>query len=179
MDATEEGQEENLQTRIDELEKQKAELIDRIKRLNRRIKYKNYEKKALQPFLEQTKDVQVAPYRKQKRALEFRISTAAFTPRMEKELLKKLKKVEEKLDEVREVERARRKIKYVEQDIIDGETEITTIEGGLKTIRGELKTLYEETKGLRAAARKEAAAQARAEEDLVALGDLALIEKGA
>ena len=77
MDATEEGQEENLQTRIDVLEKQKAELIERIKRLNRRIKYKKYEKQALGPFLEQTKDVQVAPYRKQKRALEFRISTAA------------------------------------------------------------------------------------------------------
>ena len=163
--------------KIDELEKKKGELIERIKKLNRRIKYKKYEKKALQPFLEQTKDVQVAPFRKQKRALEFRISTAAFTPRMEKELLKKLKKVDEKLDEVREVERARRKIRYVEQDIVDGEKEIGTIEEDLRTIREELKKLYDESKAIRAAARKQAAAQARAEEDLVALGDLAMIEK--
>jgi uncharacterized coiled-coil DUF342 family protein len=169
--------EDEVKARIDELEGKKNELIERIKQLNRRIRYKKYEQKALQPFLEQTKDVQVAPFRKRKRALEFKISTAAYTPRMEKELIKQLKKVDEKLDEVREVERARRKIRYVEQDIQDGESEIGTIEVELKTIRDELRKLYEENKAIRAAARKEAAAQARAEEDLVALGDLAFIEK--
>lgn len=165
-----------MKARIDELEGKKTELIERIKALNRRIRYKKYEQKALQPFLEQTKDVQIAPFRKRKRALEFKISTAAFTPRMEKELIKQLKKVDEKLDEVKEVEKARRKIKYVEQDIKDGEGEIVTIEAELKTIRDELKTLYDENKALRAAAKRQAAAQARAEEDLVALGDLALME---
>lgn len=168
--------EDEVKTRIDELEGKKGELIERIKQLNRRIRYKKYEQKALQPFLEQTKNVQVAPYRKQKRALEFKISTAAFTPRMEKELIKQLKKVDEKLDEVKEVERARRKIRYVEQDIKDGEDEIGNIEKDLKVIREELRTLYEENKAMRATARKQAAAQARAEEDLVALGDVALIE---
>jgi uncharacterized coiled-coil DUF342 family protein len=169
--------EEELKTRIDELEGKKTELIERIKALNRRIRYKKYEQKALQPFLEQTKDVQIAPFRKRKRALEFKISTAAFTPRMEKELIKQLKKVDEKLDEVKEVEKARRKIKYVEQDIKDGDEEIVVIETELKTIRDELKTLYDENKAFRAAAKRQAAAQARAEEDLVALGDLALMEK--
>jgi uncharacterized coiled-coil DUF342 family protein len=169
--------EEALKTQIDELESKKGELIDPIKALNRRIRYKKYEQKALQPFLDQTKDVQVAPWRKQKRALEFRISTAAYTPAMERELIKKMRKVDEKLEEVREVERARRKIRYVEKDIVDGEKEITEIEVGLKDIREQLKRLYDEYKDIRAAARKEAAAQARAEEDLVALGDLALMEK--
>lgn len=169
--------EEELRSKIDELEKKKAELIERIRQLNRRIRYKKYEQKALLPFLEQTKDVRVIPFRKQKRALEFRISTAAYTPRMEKELLKELKKVDEELDKVKEVERARRKQVYVEKDIQDGETEIVGIEGQLKTIREELKKLYDELKGMRLAARKQAAADARAEEDLVALGDLALIEK--
>src|SRR4030095_6047336 len=116
--------EDALKTKIDELEKKKSELIERIKALNRRIRYKKYEQKALEPFLEQTKDVQIAPLRKQKRALDFRISTAAYTPKMEKDLIKELKKIDEQLDKVKEVERARRKIKYVEQDIIDGEKEI-------------------------------------------------------
>jgi uncharacterized coiled-coil DUF342 family protein len=169
--------EEELKTQIDELEGKKGELIDRIKALNRRIRYKKYEQKALQPFLEQTKDVQVAPWRKQKRALEFKISTAAYTPAMERELIKKMRKVDEKLEEVREVERARRKIRYVEKDIVDGEKEITDIEVDLKEIRDQLKKLYDEYKSIRAAARKEAAAQARAEEDMVALGDLALMEE--
>ncbi|MBU0591347.1 MAG: hypothetical protein ABIJ10_05185 [Candidatus Micrarchaeota archaeon] len=169
--------EEQVKARIEELETQKSSLIERIKKINRKIKYKQYEKKALGPYLEQTKAVQIAPYRKQKRALEFKISTAAFTPRMERELLKKLRKIDEQLGEVKEVERARRKIKYVEKDISDGETEILTIEEELKIIRGELKKLYDQNKDIRAVARKEAAAQARAEEDMVSLGDIAVIEK--
>lgn len=169
--------EETLKAKVDELEKKKAELIERIKQLNRRIRYKKYEQKALQPFLEQTKDVQVAPLRKQKRALEFRISTAAYTPKMERDILKHLKKVDEQLDKVKEVERARRKIRYVEQDISEGESEISRIEVELKVIRDELNKHYDEMKIIRISARKQAAAQARAEEDLVALGDLAFIEK--
>jgi len=168
--------EDSLKARIDELEKQKGELIDRIKALNRRIRYKKYEQKALKPFLEQTKDVQVAPFRKMKRSLEFKISTAAYTPAMERELIKKMRKIDEKLEEVKEVERARRKIRYVEKDISDGEGEIESIEVDLKVIRDELKGLYDQYKGIRAVARKEAAAAARAEEDMVALGDLAMID---
>jgi uncharacterized coiled-coil DUF342 family protein len=170
-------EEEELKAKIDELEGKKSELIERIKALNRRIRYKKYEQKALEPFLEQTKEVQVAPFRKQKRALEFRISTAAYTPKMEKELLKQLKKVDEELDKVKEVERARRKIKYVLQDITDGETEIGKIETELKVIRDELKKLYDEMKGYRMTQRKQAQAQQKAEDELVALGDLAMIEK--
>jgi uncharacterized coiled-coil DUF342 family protein len=169
--------EETLKTKIDELEKKKTELIDRIKQLNRRIRYKKYEQKALEPFLEQTKDVQIAPFRRQKRALEFRIATAAYTPKMEKELIKQLKKIDEQLDKVKEVERARRKIRYVEQDITEGESEIGKIEVELKAIRDELRKLYDEMKGYRMTARKQAAAQARAEDEMVALGDLAFIEK--
>lgn len=169
--------EDELKAKIDELEKQKSELIERIKQLNRRIRYKKYEQKALVPFLEQTKDVQTVPFRKQKRALEFRIATSAYTPRMEKELIKQMKKVDEQLDKVKEVERARRKIRYVEKDITDGEAEIVKIETDLKVIREQLKKFYDEMKVIRMAERKQAAAQAKAEEDMVALGDLAMIEK--
>ena len=169
--------EDELRTRIEELEKKKSELIERIKQLNRRIRYKKYEQKALEPFLEQTKDVKIAPFHKMKRALEFKISTAAYTPKMEKELIKQLREVDKKLDEVREVERARRKIKYVEQDITEGESEIAKIEVDLKVIRDDLKKLYDEMKSIRMTSRKQVMAAARAEEDMVALGDLATIEK--
>lgn len=169
--------EDALKSRIDELEKRKGELIDRIKQLNRRIRYKEYEEKALRPFLEQTKHVQIAPFRRQRRALEFKIATAAYTPKMERELIKKLKKVDEELEKHKEVERARRKIRYVEKDITEGKEEIGKIEEELTTIRGELRKLYDDMKAYRISARKQAAAEAKAEEDLVALGDLAMIEK--
>ncbi|MBN1169708.1 hypothetical protein JXA56_01665 [Candidatus Micrarchaeota archaeon] len=167
---------DDLKGRIDKLEAEKGELIERIKALNRRIRYKKYEQKALQPFLEQTKDVEVGKFRKMKRSLEFKISTAAYTPQMERDLLKKMRKIDEQLEEVREVEKARRKIKYVEKDIEEGEQEISGIEEKLKSIREDLKKLYDNYKDIRAMQRKEAQAAARAEEDLVALGDLAFIE---
>ncbi len=177
MSETTPEESEDVKGRIDTLESQKGELIEKIKALNRRIRYKKYEQKALQPFLEQTKDVEVAKYRKMKRSLEFKISTAAYTPAMERDLLKKMRKIDESLEEVREVERARRKIKYVEKDIEEGEKEITEIEEKLKVIRDELKGLYENYKDMKAIQRKEAQAAAKAEEEMVALGDLALIEK--
>lgn len=167
--------EEELKSKIEGLEQKKASLIDRIRALNRRVRYKKYEKKALEPFLEQTKDVQVAPYRRRKRGLEFRISTQAFTPRMEKELIKQMKKVDEKLDEVREVERARRKRRYVEKDIEEGEKGISEIEKELQGLRTELKKLYDELRVVRT--EKKRAAPAERKEEMVALGDLALIEK--
>jgi len=169
--------EEELRAKVEELEKRKAELIERIKVLNRRIRYKKYEQKALQPFLEQTKDVRTGQFHKQKKAIEFKIATSAYTPKMERDLIKELRKVEEELGKVREVERARRKAMYVEKDIADGEAEIVGIETELKVIREDLKKFYDEMKTFRNAARKQAQAEARAEEDLVALGDLALIEK--
>jgi hypothetical protein len=61
--------EETLKTKVEELETKKTELIERIKSLNRRIRYKEYEEKALKPFLEQTKEVQIAPFRRQRRAI--------------------------------------------------------------------------------------------------------------
>ncbi len=169
--------EDELRSRIEELEKKKSELIERIKQLNRRIRYKEYEQKALVPFLEKTKEVVIAPLRKRKRTMEFRIATAAYTPRIEKELLKEMRKIDEDLEKVKEVERARRKAKYVEKDISDGKTEIVTIETNLKVIRDDLKKMYDDLKGMRLTARRTATAESRAEDDMVALGDLALIEK--
>ncbi len=166
-----------LKPQIEELEKKKSSLIDEIKQLNRRIRYKKYEKEALKPFLEQTKDVQIAPFRKQKRAIEFKIATSAYTPKIEKDLLKELKKIDTQLDKVKEVDRARRKAKYVEQDIVEGETKITTIEVELKAIREKLKTYYDEVRASRVASKRHMDDEARADSDLVALGDLALIEK--
>jgi len=169
--------EEGIKSKIEELEKRKAELIEKIKKINRRLRYKKYEKKALEPFLEQTKTVVVEPYRRKKRILEFKISTQAYTPKLEKEWLKEVKKVDKKLEELKEVERARRKSRYIDKDIEEAEGEITFIETELKSLRDDLKKLYDAMKEIRLVARKAAGEAKREEEDLVALGDLALIEK--
>jgi uncharacterized coiled-coil DUF342 family protein len=166
-----------LQNQIKDLETRKMELIERVKYLTRRVRYKRFEQKALEPYLEQTKGVQIAPLRKRRNMVEFRIATAAYTPRMEKELLKEVKKLDEQLAGVREVERARRKKQYVDQDIEQGEKEIVDIETALKDVREKLRVLYDDAKAARMVAKRSAVAAAAAEEDMVALGDLAMIEK--
>jgi len=169
--------EEEIKAKIDALEKEKAELIDRIKKINRRLRYKLYEKKALEPFLEKTKDVAIEPIKRKKRILEFKIATQAYTPKLEKEWLKEVKKIDKELEGLHEIEKARRKSKYIEQDIEEAKKEISEIETNLKKLREDLKKLYGTMRELRNAARKAASAEKREEGELVALGDLALIEK--
>jgi uncharacterized coiled-coil DUF342 family protein len=168
---------DELKSKISDLEKRKSELIDKIREINRRLRYKKYEQKALEPFLEKTKDVNVEPVKRKKRMLEFRIATQAYTPKMEREWIKEVKIIDAQLDELREIERARRKIRYIAGDIEAGENEVKKIEEELKKIRDELKDLYGDLKVVRDGERKAAMIAKREEDELVSLGDLAMIEK--
>jgi len=175
--AEEDGLEE-IQQKIKDLETSKTDLIEKIKHLNRRVRYKKFEQKALEPYLDQTKDVQIFPLRKQRNMMEFRIATQAYTPRMERELLKEVKRLDEQLSSVRDVERARRKKRYVDQDVEQGEKDIVQIESSLKEIRDKLRKLYDDAKAVRFAAKRSASAKTvPADDDMVSLGDLAFIER--
>jgi len=164
-----------LETKIQELETQKNTLIDQIKQLNRRLRYKRYEQKALEPFIEQTKDIRIGPIRKQKNAVEFRIATQAYTPRMEREWLKQVKKLEVQLKEVSEIEWARRKLKLVQGDIVECEKQISGVEPELQKIRGELNKLYDNVRAIRAAAKR--ITRDSVEDDMVTLADIGIIEQ--
>ncbi|HLD60065.1 MAG TPA: hypothetical protein VI912_03665 [Candidatus Bilamarchaeaceae archaeon] len=171
----EESTPKDTKSKITELEDKKGKLIDRIRQLNKRIKHKKYEHKALEPFVEKTKDVRIGPLRRQKRAIEFRISTQAYTPKMEREWLKEVKKIDDELAKVKEIEWARRKKKLVEQDIEEGEKEIETIEKELKELRTKLKDLYEDVR-TKKVSHKKTVGLANFEDDLVSMGDLVEIE---
>lgn len=157
---------------IKELETKKLNLLGRIKQLNDRFRYKQYEQKALQPFLEQTKDVRIGYHRKRLKELEFRISTEAFTTKIEKELIKEVKKTEAELAKVAEVERARRKARLVEGDIIEIGKEIAKIDEELRQIRGKIEDYYEDIRAIKKEAKK-----GIQNDHLVMLGDIAIIEK--
>lgn len=155
------------------LEGKKAEFIEKIRKLNGRLRYKEYEKKALEPFLEQTKDVQIGLLRKELRQLEFRISTQAYTPKIEKELIKEVKKLESELSNVSEIERARRKKKLVDMDIDEAKKQISEIEPELKKIREALDDYYE---GLRASRKQ--TKKGITSDHTVTLEEIAVFEKG-
>lgn len=165
---------DEIKSKVEGLEKKKSELIENIRVLNGRLRYKQYEQKALSPFLEQTKGVIVGSLRKDANALEFKIATQAFTPKHEREWVKKLKKLEEELAKVKEVERARHKQRLVERDISEAQGEIVRIENELKIVREELKHLYDEAH-IHAMANKKGVKIGSSDDDLVALGDLGII----
>lgn len=175
VDGTE--QLDEIEKQIKGLENSKIELIGRIRFLTRRVRLKKYEQKALVPYLEQTRDVQIRPLRKKRNRIEFMIATAAYTPRLEKQWLKEVRKLDEQLAKVREIEKARRKKILVDQDIVEGEKEIEEIDSGLKDTREKLRKLYDEAKSVRMAVKRSTMAAQIAEEDMVALGDLAIIDK--
>ena len=171
---------EKINQEIKTLEDTKVEMIDRVRYLTRRIRFKKFEQKALEPYLEETRDVQIAPLRKRRNRMEFMIATAAYTPKIEREWLKEVRKLDEELEKVKEVERARRKIRFVEDDIKDGELEIVDLENKIRDSKDKLRRLYDEAKSVRMSVRRISSAAASSpmmEEDMVTLGDLAMIER--
>ena len=166
---------EEVEGRIKELEEEKSKLINEIKKNYGRIRYKKYEEKALEPFLKETEGVMIGPVRKKLRRLEFKIATQAYTPQIERQLVKEVKKVEDELKELRAVEKARRKKKLVKQDIEDCEKRIAEIEGELKGMRSELKDLYGKLKTMRAG-KKHGVVFGEKPDEMVSMEDIVVIE---
>jgi uncharacterized coiled-coil DUF342 family protein len=163
---------DEAEERVRFLEKKKADLLEKISKLNGRLRYKQHEQKGLEPFLEKTKDVMIGSLRKELRQLEFRISTQAYTPKIEKDLIKRVKQLEEELTAVAEVEKARRKKKLIEGDILDINKEIADIEPELKKIREELNDHYDSVR-----AAKKVVSKGIKSDHLVTLEDIAVFEK--
>lgn len=171
---------EELETKIKELEDKKSKLIAEIKKNYGRIRYKKYEEKALEPFLKETENVMIEPVRRKLRSLEFKISTQAYTPQLERQMIKEVKKVEEELGKMRAIEKARRKKRLVAQDIAECEKRITEIEEELKGMRAELRELYGKLKSVKGSSSKPREGRGlvfgEKPEDMVSMEDIVIIE---
>jgi uncharacterized coiled-coil DUF342 family protein len=167
---------DEVEAQIKDLEQRKSGLIEEIKKNYGRIRYKRYEEKALEPFLKETAGIRVDSVRKRLRQLEFRISTQAFTPQIERQMIKEVRKAEDELKGLRKVERARRKKKLVQQDITDAENRIKEIEEDLKKIRETLKDLYGKARTLKTA-QKQGITFGEKHDNLVSLGDVVVFEE--
>ena len=166
--------EEEIKRRIVELEKQKSELIDQLRRVNSKLRYKKYEQKALEPFLEQTKNIRIWPLKRQKQIIDFKIATQAYTPKIEKEWIKELKKIDEQLDKAKEIEKVRRKKVFVEQDIAQAEKQLGETETKLNAVSDELKKLYDTRRVIQSITRK--GVKMGGFKDDITLGDIGIIE---
>lgn len=165
-----------IEERIKQLEDEKRALIDKIKTLNNRLKYKTMEHKALVPFVEKTKDVRVDSLMKQLKGLEFKVATQAHTPQMERNIVKKITGLEKQLSKYRGVFKARKKLKLVESDLNEIKTNIDEIEKKLKEIRKELKGSYEKLK-IKKAAEKRGMTYGKETDHMITLEDVVVIEE--
>jgi uncharacterized coiled-coil DUF342 family protein len=167
---------EEIEERIKQLEEEKKTLIEEIKELNNRLRYKTMEHKALLPFVEKTKDVRVDNIIKQLKGLEFKVATQAHTPQMERNLVKKIMELEKELSKHKGVFRARKKLKLIESDLNEIKKKIEEVEGKLKAIRKELKGLYEKLK-IKKAAEKRGATYGEKTDHMITLEDVVVVEK--
>ncbi|MEM4335445.1 MAG: hypothetical protein QXL47_03150 [Candidatus Anstonellales archaeon] len=164
-----------IEERIKQLEEEKKALIEEIKTLNNRLRYKTMEHKALLPFVEKTKDVRVDNLMKQLKGLEFKVATQAHTPQMERAIVKKIMELEKELSKYKSVFRARKKLKLVENDLNEIKVKTDEVEKKLKTIRKELKGLYEKLK-MKKAAEKKGMMYGEKTDHMITLEDVVVIE---
>lgn len=134
----------DTERRIEDLKAKKVQLIERLKKVMGTLKYKGYEEKAFEPFLKEHSNVEIPPIRKRINELEFRIATQAYTPRIEREIVKKLKELEKEFEKYRAIETARRKHAFIRKDIEELEKEKKKIEEELGNVRDAIRTLYKD-----------------------------------
>ena len=138
---------DELTKAIEEERKAKGILLDELRRYKRRLAYKLAEKEALSKINAEnaaskkgTKNI--GYLRRRKEALEFRISTEAFTLSAEKDLIRKNQEVEEELDEAINHYRMKRKADFVNGDIEELGKKIEETYSKLQEIEKKLDVLY-------------------------------------
>lgn len=165
---------EAVEAEIMQLEERKKGLIEKIKEINRKVLYKKYELKALEPFLKETSQVDTLPIRKTISKLEFKLSTQGYTLKREREIVKMIKELEKELKKIEPIEKARKKKKFVERDLQDLGAQAEDIEKQLKEIRERIIELQK----IRKSMKKELARKKKIEDtELVSLEDVVVIEK--
>ena len=124
------------------LEKEKADLLERLKEADRRYRYKVYEAKALSEMLDKRKKENPLPpareIRKNIHRLEFIISTEARTLKQERELVKEVRNWEKKLQGAIEVERMERKLVFINDDIKRAEQQVKEFETRMNELRAKV-----------------------------------------
>ncbi|MFA5105779.1 MAG: hypothetical protein WC506_02345 [Candidatus Micrarchaeia archaeon] len=144
-----------VESRISELEAKKTQLIDKIKELNNTIRAKERQlERSAGVDRDAPRPGQIARELEQ---MEFRIATAAYTPKIEKDMIKRVNELQKELAAAKEADRKRRKLMYAEGDLKAASEERAKIEKELNDIRAELKTLYNSRKEANNADRKDRA----------------------
>ncbi len=167
------------ETRIEGLEAKKRYLIDRIVELNKKIRYKEVQQKAINESIKAEGGMDIKQLKRKLRALEFKISTQAHTPKHERKFIKQMEELEKSYDKALRIEKMKNKIKLIQKDIDAYKSEILKIDLELKDIRNRISAMSQNSKKKNHRKERPTVITKATEEETdieFTLGDLAIIE---
>ena len=177
MDNEKQNNKSKLKDKIVKLEEEKKELIEQVKKYNKELKLRNIEYQAVKKLIEQGHAEDATKIIRRLKALEFKISTQALTPSVEKKYIKKVVELEKKLIKLKPYLNARKRAQFLEKEIENTEKSIEEIEEKLKEIRSELKELYKEFKLMKKASKSGVSYGQEKGEDMLTLEEIVEIEE--
>ena len=135
--------------KIEELRKRKGELIGQIKWARKKIAYKTAEADAINKFLEMehiensnAQRRELGTLIRQKKRLEFKISTETFSLSDEKELIRKIKDVDKTINELMRIVRFFRKKEFIKGDLEELNAQTVKLNTDIGEIDVQLDKLY-------------------------------------
>lgn len=141
------------------LENEKKALIEKIKAVNRRLRYKQYELKALSSMSPEDSAVPLSVARKRLNLLEFRIATESTNLSQERKMMREIREAEEDFNKALRHQRFVRKLEYVKGDIGAAEKEAAALDVEIRKKREQINEIERDM-----AARKRKAVRAKEHE---------------
>ncbi len=166
-----------LDAEITRLTEEKKQLIDKVTKAMKELKYKTIELNALRPMAEKAKKMELDKLIRKLKSLEFKVATSALTPKAEKKYLDKILKIEKQLKKVRPYLRAEKRVKILEEDIEKLQVEIEEIDGKLKDLRKNIRELIRKKRMIEKGAKRGIELFADEPDHMVSLEDVVVIEK--
>ncbi|MCL5423946.1 MAG: hypothetical protein M1385_02580 [Candidatus Marsarchaeota archaeon] len=141
-----------IKSDIDAIREKRQVLIEQIKRLKKRINYKSSEAETIAKMLQMNqmendyneKLRKVRELGKQKRKLEFRISTDTFSLADEKGLVVKINEIDRQMDEAYRVVRFFRKRDFIKKDLEEYNKELSKLNVDIEVFDKQLDERYSE-----------------------------------
>ena len=128
--------------KLEELEKEKRKLVARIKEIGAALREKRKELSILSGSVRGKGGLSGGRMKAEVEKIEFQISTSAYTPAQEKQLIKRLAGAQKVLADAMKVDGVREKLDAAKAQADVLSAEYYAVDGSLKRVRGELERLY-------------------------------------
>jgi uncharacterized coiled-coil DUF342 family protein len=141
---------EDIKKTIENERKNRLSLIDGIKRMRRRIAYKQSEYEALSKLvtIQPEKTKSIGYLKRMKERLEFKISTEASSLSAEKELIRRINDIDAELDRAIKSYKLKKKLDLINGDLVDINKQIEEQEKKILESNKALDELYANLRSL-------------------------------